>query len=222
MATAKGQVHGYAQSTAQYVLSVTFGATLSSKIKYECYDGGSYPAVGNNTTTDYDIFQFGVLPDYSANYSMIALHDTTNGPPSAAEWYPSAVQSNTASLNLMKGIVSYVTQAGSTMDPTAAAPAASCFYNMMVSIPASAQTAYDMGFDLLARFTYTGAVPVVTFWFNNKSDSGTGLVPVWATIPAGTRGVTHSRTGFSIGDSVFLANIPSTGTEYTADSWITN
>lgn len=208
-----GRASGYGSSAHATVFMVGFTQPLSSKVRYECYDNdNTFPLVDDATTTSNDIFDIG-----SGENSMIALHDTTAGAPSSTDWFPSSANANTSSLNLMKGLTSYVTQHGATID---SAGGGSIFFNMQVKVPASTQTSSSMGFDLVIRYTYTSTIPTVNWYFNDGNASGTFTTPVWQEMTPSTHGIRHCRAGTASGGP-YLANIPSTGQEKTEEAWIT-
>lgn len=215
----KGNANGYGSSidetyASQYVFAINFNHPLSSKVKYEAYDNDqTFPATGNLTTTNYDVFGLSGGED-----SMVALRDTTNGTSGAGtNWFPSSPNANTATINLLKGTTNFVTQHGATIDTTGGG---TIYFNMQIKVPASTQTNSQMQFDLVARYTFTSTTPTVSWWFNNEDGGGTEASPSWATMPSGTYGIKHTRDGLT-SSGPFLANIPETGQEKTQDAWMT-
>lgn len=195
-------------STARNVFGVLFSQALSSLIKYEAYDNDqTFPAVDTVTTTNNTVLA-GTAGN--SNKSMVCLVDTTNAAPVSA-WKPASATAGEANPNRLKGTTSYVEQDGSVLGSGGRAT-----YNMVIEIPSDTQTSDSMGFDLLVRYTYTGTAPTVTFQFNE----GTEGTPSWTSLTIGTHGVKHCRSGSSAPSNLY-ANIPLSGTEDTAEGWVT-
>jgi len=192
-------------STATNVFRITFSTALSSAPKYEAYDGGTYPAVGSATTTANTVLA-GTAGN--SNKSMICLVDTNSAPTSS--WKPASATGGSANPNRLKGTTNFVT-AGNT--PGAGGVVK---FNMVIEVPSDATTSSTMAFDLLIRYTYTGSAPSLTWAFN---DGGTEGAPTWTNLTPGTHGIRHTRAGVS-GGGPYLANIPASGTEDTAEGWI--
>jgi hypothetical protein len=196
-------------STAQNVFSILFDEALSSEVQYEAYDNDqTFPAVDTATTYTND-----VLAGTTGNgdKSMVALVDTTNAAPTSA-WLPASATAGEANPNRLKGQVNYVQQDGTVRDADERVT-----FNMAVEVPSDATTSMAMGFDLLARYTYTGTAPSPV-WSINTGTEGT---PVWTTVTPGTHGLLHCRTGSgatgSGGDGHYYANIPTSGVEVTVE-----
>lgn len=214
-----GRVFGYGPSTSRNVFRVKFHYPLSSKVRYECYDGASktnFPTLSNVTTTDNDIFGFGgTFPS-----SCIALHDVSEVAPASTLWFPTDYRANTGSVNLMKGTTYYVTQQGTYLSIVNG----SIKFNLRVKVPFSAQTDSTMGFDVLVRYTYTSTVPAPSWFFNDIGAGGVSATPYWTEMTPGTHGIVHTRTGTATAGP-YLANIPAanpTGdnSEKTMEGWI--
>jgi hypothetical protein len=204
-------------STARNVFAVNFSQSLSSAVKYEMYDGASFPAVGSAVTVANTCFA-GTAGN--SNKSMWCLVDTTNAAPSS-NWKPASATGGTANPNRMKGTTSFVTQAGSNRVGAAAPGDANSriTFNMVLEIPSDATTSSTMAADLLVRYTYTGSAPTLA-WLFNDAVSGTEGTPTWTTLTPGTHGVRHTRSGTS-GGGPYVANIPASSTEDTAEAWVT-
>lgn len=196
-------------STARNVFRITFSTALSSAVKYEAYDGGSFPAVGSATTVTNTVLA-GTAGN--SNRSMLSLVDTTNVAPTSA-WKPATATAGSANPNRMKGQTNFVTQAGAVVGA-----AGTITWNEVLEVPSDATTSSTMAHDLLVRYTYTGTAPTLT-WAFNDAVSGTEGVPTWTTMTVGTHGLRHSRSGASSPD--YLANIPATGTEDSVEGWVT-
>lgn len=193
-------------STATNVFRITFSTALSGAPKYEAYDGGTYPAVGSAVTVANKVLA-GTAGN--SNKSMVCLVDTNSAPSSA--WKPASATGGSANPNRLKGTTSYVT-AGNT--PGAGGVVK---FNMVIEVPSDATPTptTDWAFDLLVRYTYTGSAPTLTWAFNE----GTEGAPTWTTLTPGTHGIRHTRAGIS-GGGPYLANIPASSTEDTAEGWV--
>lgn len=196
-------------STARNVFAVSFSQNLSSLVKYEAYDNDqTFPAV-DTVLTVANIILAGTTGN--SNKSMVCLVDTSNAAPSSA-WKPANATAGEANPNRLKGQTNYVEQDGSIVTA-----GGRITFNMCVEVPYDTQTSDPMGFDLLVRYTYTGTAPTVTFQFNE----GTEGTPTWTSLTVGTHGIKHCRSGSSSPSNLF-ANIPVSGTEDTAEGWVTN
>ena len=207
-----GKATGYGNlSTARNVFSVNFSTALSSLVRYGAYDNDhTFPALGALTSSGYTIF---IGTAGNSNKPMIGLIDTTNAAPSS-DWFPASATGGSANPNRLKGLTSYVTQAGAIRDGSSNTRIT---YNMAVEVPSDATTSSTMSFDLVFFYTYTGAAPDVTHAYN----SGTEGSPTWTTITPGSghQGVVHTRAGSGVGNG-FYANIPASSVEKTAEGWI--
>lgn len=193
-------------STARNVFRVTFSQALSSAPKYEAWDGGSFPAVGSGTTTTGRIFA-GTTGNGSK--PMLSLVDTSSGAPTSS-WKPTSATAGSANPNRMKGQTNFVT---ATATPGAGG---TITFNMVVEIPSDHVTTDALTPDILIRYTYTGSAPSLTWAFNEGSEGS----PTWTTLTPGTHGIRHTRAGISAGGP-YLANIPASSTEDTAEGWVT-
>lgn len=207
---------GYgSNSTARNVFGLNVDYDLSSLVKYECYDNDqTFPAVDTVTTVS-NIVLAGTA---GATQSMVLLVDTSNAAPSAT-WTTdkTTATAGESNPNRMEGQTSYVEQDGSAA--TATTPGSynttpQITFNMVVQVPSDTQTTDAMGFDLLIRYTYTGTAPTPKFQFNE----GTEGTPTWTDITPGTHGIKHAKSGAT---TPYYANIPESGTEYTAEGWVT-
>ena len=194
-------------STAQNIFRITFSTALSSAPKYEAYDGGTFPAVGAATTVANTVFA-GTAGNGSK--PMLSLVATTSAAPASA-WKPASATAGSANPNRMKGQTNFVT------DPTTPGAGGIIRFNMVLEVPSDATTSSTMAHDLLIRYTYTGGAPTLTWAFN---DGGTEAVPVWTTLTPGTHGMRHTRAG-TIAGGPYLANIPASSTEDSAEGWTT-
>jgi hypothetical protein len=195
-------------STAQNVFRITFSQALSSAPKYEAYDGGSFPAVGAAVTVANKI-----LAGTAGNGSkpMLSLVDTSNAAPSSA-WKPASATAGSANPNRLKGQTNFVTS------PATPGAGGTIRFNMVAEVPSDGAPTptSDWAYDLLIRYTYTGAAPSLTWAFNEGSEGS----PTWTNWTPGTHGMRHTRAGISAGGP-YLANIPASATEDTAEGWIT-
>ena len=192
-------------STARNVFKTTFSTALSSAPKYEAYDGGTFPSTGSATTTSKECF---TGTSGNGNIPFYSLVDTSAGAPTSS-WKPTSPSAGSANPNRLKGTTNYVT--------AAATPGAggSITFNMVLELPSDASTGAGCAIDLLVRYTYTGGVPTLTWAFNEGSEGS----PSWTTWTPGTHGIRHARAGS--GSGTYLANIPASGTEDTAEGWVT-
>lgn len=199
-------IRGYGSTTNQNVLKVAFLYPLSSKVRYVCYDNDqTFPATSSLTTTSNAIFG-----KSGSELSMIGLHDVTSAGPAVTNWFPAATRPNTGSMNLMVGLVSYVTQQGATLS----AASGSIYFNMQVKVVASVETDDVMKYDLALIYTFTSTTPTLNWYFN----AGTEGAPTWTFATPDVVGIAHTRA--DIDNSPYLANIPSTGQEKTARGWV--
>lgn len=194
-------------STARNVFRITFSTALSSAVKYEAYDGATFPATGSAVTTANTIFA-GTAGN--SNKPMLSLVDTTNAAPTSS-WKPSSATGGSANPNRMKGQTNYVTQAGSNVGASG-----TITWNEVLEVPSDATTSSTMAHDLLVRYTYTGTAPTLTWAFNEGSEG----TPTWTTMTVDTHGIRHCRTG-TVSGGPYLANIPASSTEDTTEAWVT-
>ena len=192
-------------STAVNVFRITFTTALSSAPRYEAYDGAVFPATGSATTTTNGIFTAGS----GTSGSMLSLVDTSGGAPTSA-WKPTNGSAGSANPNRMKGTSYYVT---STATPGAVGVIT---WNEVLEVPSTATTSTTMAHDLLVRYTYTGTAPSLTWAYNE----GTEGSPTWTTMVPGTNGLRHCRAG-TVAGGPYLADIPASSTQDTAEGWIT-
>lgn len=194
-------------STARNVFQCVFSTALSMPVIYEAYDGGSYPAVGSATT-----ILNKVLAGTTGNgsLSMLCLVDTTNAAPTSA-WKPASATAGSANPNRMKGQTSYVTQAGSNVGA-----GGTITWNEMIEEPSDVTASDAMTYDLLLRYTYTGAAPTLTWSFNEGSEGS----PSWTTITPGTNGLRHCQLG-TVSGGPYILMPPVSGTVDSAEGWIT-
>ena len=197
-------------STARNVFRVTFSTALSSAVKYETYDGGTFPAVGSATTTTNTIFA-GTAGN--SNKAMIGLVDTTNAAPASA-WFPASATGGTANPNRMKGQTSYVTQAGANVGA-----GGTITWNECIEIPSDVTPSSTMAYDLLLRYTYTGGAPSLT-WAFNDAVSGTEGAPTWTTLTPGTHGLRHCNAG-TVTTGPYLLDIPPSGVVISSEGLVT-
>ncbi len=202
-----GRADQAGSNTVKRVFKVTFTRPLSSKVKYEAYDNtkgkANFPTLDSVLTTANDIFGMGGGED-----SMIGLHDTTATRPQATSWFPDTPNANTSSINLLKGTTTFVTQHGATVSA-----GGSITYSMQCKIVASMQTSSITGFDLAFRYTYTSTQPTLAFFFMDAT------LQDWTALTPGTHGIVHTRAG-TVTLGPYLANIPVTGQEKTAEAWV--
>jgi len=194
---ATGYGHG---SDARNVFAVYAASDdLSSLIKWECWDNDeTFPTIDDLETTENDIFA-GTTKNGSK--SMIHFLDTSNAAPSSKIWRKLTASAGDANPNRMKGNTNYVEQDGSILTSGNRAT-----FNMFIEIPSDLTTSAAMGFDVTARYTYTGNDPGLQFQFNE----GTEGTPTWTAMTPGTHGIKHCRAGSSSPSDLY-ANIP-TGT----------
>jgi len=199
---------GYGGTSARYVFSFYTDQALSSKIKYEAYDNDqTFPATDTVTTSaNYSL----AGTTANSHYPMVCLIDTTSAAPASAGWKPATPSAGEANPNRLRGQTYYVEQDGSTLGAGTAA-----YFNMIVEVPYDLETTDAMGFDLTVRYTYTGTAPTPYFRFNEGSDA----TPSWTNITVDTHGIKHCRSGSTA--SYLYANIPESGTEDTAEGWVT-
>lgn len=203
---------GYGNNnTARNVFRLAFSTALSTPPIYEAYDynGGTFPALGSLLTVAQVAFA-GTAGN--ANKPMLSLVDTSAAAPASA-WKPAAATGGSANPNRMKGQTNYVT--------AAATPGAGgvITWNEVVEIPSDLVPAtHNAGMivELLVRYTYTGAAPVLTWTYN---DGGTEAVPVWTALTPGTHGLRHAKAGAATPD--YPATVPASGTQDTVEGWIT-
>lgn len=195
-------------SVAQNVFRITFSQALSTAPKYEAYDGGTFPAVGSAVTVANAVLA-GTAGN--SNKSMVSLVDVTNAAPSS-NWKPASATAGSANPNRLKGTTNYVTS------PATPGAGGTVRFNMVVEVPSDATPTptSNWAFDLLVRYTYTGSAPSLSWHFNE----GTEGSPTWTAFTPGTHGMRHTRAGVSSGGP-YLANIPASSTEDTADIWVT-
>lgn len=208
-------VKNYGSSTFRQAFKLKFSYPLSSKVTYEGYDNtlgkAAFPQTDTVLTTNNDVFTL-----LGGVYPCIALHDTTKAAPAATNWFPTTPNSNTSSLNFLKGITYYVTQHGATIVANG-----SILFNMQMRIPATTETNSSMGFDLLFRYSFTSTTPVLTFYANEGNIAVPGAGATWTSFVSDTNGIVHTHAGITAGGA-YLANIPAApaAPEKTLAGWI--
>ena len=204
-----GRAVGGGSSLGKNVFKITFTRPLASKVTYEAYDNDqTFPDTDTQTTTDNDVFGLGAGED-----PMVALRDTTNGTSTGTSWFPDTAQSNTSTINFLKGTTYYVTQQGATVSA-----GGSITFNMQCKVPASTQTDSTLGFNLTIRYSYISTTPTVNYYFNSD-DGGTDATPSWAELTPGTHGFVHTRLNTATAGPYYV-DIPATGQTKTSSIWI--
>ena len=194
-----GQATGGGYITKQYVMRLTFSELLSSDPRWEAWDNTqTYPAVDSYGST-----VTGALFVGTTSYArpMIALMATTGG---AGVSWPSTATDGNANPNKLKGTTSYVVD---TNYPETAP--GTIYFNMAADIPNDLEPSEDMNWLLQCRYSYTGSSPTLSWYYN----TGTEGSPSWTGLTPGTDGIRLCASGAS---SPYYANIPYSGTEWTA------
>ena len=213
------EVVGYGNNANQNVLGIAFDYDLSSLVKYEAYDNdNTFPAIdSSNTGVTHECFS----RSSHASGSIICLTDTSNAAPDS-DWHSDIpADTSESNPNRLKGTSYYVEQDGSILSggtdgvyDTNATNNKRARFNMVIDVPSTCQTSDDMAFDLAVRYTYTGTAPTPKFQYN----TGTEGSPTWTDATAGSEGLIHCRASSSVGN--LYANIPESGTELTAEGFI--
>lgn len=176
--------------------------------RYEMYDRTqAWPGTGTLVTVAKKIF---VGTTVNGNKPMMSLVDATSSAPASA-WKPASPTAGSANPNRMKGQTNYVT---SQAIPLTTVP---LLFNQVLEVPSDLLATEDaeMDHDLLVRYWYAGAAPTLTWAFNE----GTEGTPTWITMTPSTHGVRHCKSGAGAGN--YYATIPESGTEDTAEGWVT-
>jgi hypothetical protein len=227
-------------STARNVFGLSFSTALSSAPKFETYDGGTYPGVGAGTTVAGKSLA-GTAGN--GNKPMPSLVDTSAAAPASA-WMPAAATGGSANPNRVKGQTNFVTSGatlagasgvrafGTGFSKTAGAlgngtgvvdsatnPAGVVTWNEAYEMPSDVIPADNLTYDMLVRYTYTGAAPTVLWYFNDNGAGGTEGTPVWTNLVPGTNGLRHCNAGTVAG--TYLLDIPASGVVVAAEGWVT-
>ena len=198
---------GYGNTQAgQNVFSVSFSTALSAAPVFEAYDGGTFPGTGTDATTLNTVF---VGTAGNGNIPMLSLIETTSAAPSGG-WMPSAPTAGSANPNRMLGSTSFVT---ASIVPTAGQRIT---WNEVIEFPYDCTTAATIAHDIVIRYQYSGAAPVLTWAFN---DGGTDAAPSWTTMTPGANGIRHCDAGMVAGGPYTVAVGASTTT--SEEGWVT-
>jgi hypothetical protein len=196
MAAPPGKALGYGNnSTAQYVFAIRFTVDgLSSTPYLEAWDNSlTFPNRDlQGATYANDIFDQG-----AGGLPMLSAVATTDGAPASA-WMPAAVTAGGATINRLK------------------------YFNMVCSIPSTATPAMTYDHLMQCRYTYTGAAPTVT-WYWNDDAAGTetdiDTSPGWSPITPGSHGFRHGSSTSAAPD--YYADIPYSSNTETVRGWVT-
>ena len=194
-------------STAQNVLRVQFSEALAEPPKLEAWDDF------NVNSTDHEIFT-GTAGN--GNKPMLCAVATTDNPPSNADWKPANATAGGATANRLKGSDSYV-------NLSAAAPGQneSVRFNLCWEIPYDASVPADLDCVIFVRYSYSGAAPTLTWYFNDASAGGTEDTPVWTQLTPGSSGNTLKPADANCSSDNIVLHKPAEGTLDNPALWVT-
>lgn len=194
---------------------VLFSTALSTAPKIEAWDNSStFPAVdASGGTVAKEIFtgttENGDIPCLAAWSGGAEVTGNLPG----ANWHPAAATAGSANPNLLKGLTNYVT---CTNTPGAAG---NIVFNLSLKIAGdmTVPSSSTMAHLVQVRYTYTGAAPALTFYYN---DAGTEATPIWQAYAPGTDGVRFTDASAIVGS--YELTMPSPGqTLVAAEIWVT-
>jgi len=194
-------------SLAQNVFKVTFSQALSAVPTLEAWDDFNFNA------TTHEVFA-GTAGN--GNIPMISAVATTDGAPANADWKPAAPTSGGATINRLKGTDYYVNLA-------AAPPGAgeSVRFNLCWEIPYDASIPADLDAVFIIRYSYSGAAPILTWYFNDEDAGGTEASPVWTQLTPGPSGNVLKPTDAGVSSSNLVLHKPPSGTVDNPELWVT-
>ena len=196
-------------SQAQNVLRVVFSQALSSIPSLEAWDDSTFG------TTTKEMFTGTPVNGTKPYLSGIA---TTDAAPASAAWKPSVVPGG-AVANRLQGRTSYV--------------------NLSVAVPSGGQSVrFNLDWELpsdmtipsistcngiiIARYSYSGTAPQLTWQFNDFSAGGTEGSPVWTTVTPGSAGAVIRGTDAGATSASLGFTKPTTGVADASEVWVTN
>ena len=194
-------------SSARNVFKVTFSQALSAPPTIESWDDSTF------STTIKEQF---VGTAVNGNIPYLAAVATTDAAP-VGTWKPSVVAGG-AVANRLKGTTNFVN--ASVNAPTAGTAIS---FNLNFEIPTDATVPSTNTFGVLAvRYSYSGALPTITWQYNDVGAGGTEGAPQWTSITPGGSG-NYIRPADSGTTSANVAvTKPTSGTLDAAQVWVTN
>lgn len=198
---------GSNNSVAQNVLRITFSQALSAPPRLEGWDDSTF------STTVKEVFAGTAINASKPEVSAVA---TTDSAPASA-WKPAAVVAGGAVINRLLGSTNYV-------NLSAAAPGAggTVRFNLCWEIPSDASVPATNTMNLVfgIRLSYSGAVPSLTWAFNDNSAGGTEGAPVWTTITPGSAGNFARPADAGVSSGAIIITKPTSGTVDSGEVWI--
>ncbi len=198
-------------SVARYVLKVTFSQALSAPPNLKAWDDF------NANSTNHAVF---TGTTGNGNIPMISAVATTDAAPANADWKPAAPTAGGATINRLKGDEYYVVLSN-------AAPAAgeSVMFNLCWEIPSDCPVPTTDDPDILkavfvVEVTYSGAPPVLTWWFNDLDAGGSESGQVWTQITPGASGNQLKPADAGCSSSYIVLHKPPSGVADNPELWV--
>ena len=197
-------------SLAVNVIKVVFSEATADIPRLEAWD--DY----NLNSTSKEIF---TGTTGNGNIPMISAVATTDGAPASADWKPTAPVSGGATANRLKGTDYYVNLASA-----AVAAGGAVLFNLCWEIP------YDITIDpsssdeheavFAIKYSYSGAAPVLTWYFNNADSGGNDSTPVWEELTPGVNGHLFQPTDAGCVYPNLVLHVPPSGTQDNPELWV--
>lgn len=128
-----------------------------------------------------------------------------------ANWHPDSPTPGGANPNLLKGTSNYV------ICQNTPGAGGNTVFNLSLRVPfdATVPSSDQMNGLVQIRYTYTGAAPEVTFFFNE----GTEESPSWTSFTPGMHGIRFCNPDTV--PPVYKLTLPESGQVYAAELWVT-
>lgn len=195
-------------SSAQNVFKVTFSQALSAPPTIESWDDSTF------STTIKEQFAGTTT---NGNIPYVAAIATTDAAP-AASWKPATPTAGGAVANRLKGTSNYVN--GGVNIPTAGG---AIRFNINFEIPVDCTVPSINTFGILAiRYSYSGALPSITWQYNDVAAGGTEGAPQWTSISPGAAGNFIRPADAGTTSANVAVTKPTSGVLDAAQVWVTN
>ena len=193
-------------SAAVNVLKIKFSEATSDIPKLEAWDDENFNTVAN------EIF---AGTSGNINKPMLSAVATTDGAP-ASSWKPASATAGGATINRLKGSTNYV-----NLDNAPVIQNGEVKANLCWEVPYDASVPANMNCVFVVRYSYAGAAPILTWYFNDKVGGGTEGTPVWTQITSGLTGNKLKPADAGCSSSNIVLHKPVSGTLDNPALWVT-
>ena len=195
-------------STNRNVLRIKFSEATSNVPELHAWDDFNLSSITHEIFTG---------TTGNSNLPMLCAVATTDAAPGASNWKPAGVTAGGATINRLKGNDSFVNLASA-----AVAALDSVLFNVCWEIPSDASVPADLDNVLAVSFTYSGAAPVLTWYFNDVDDGGTEGTPVWTVLTPGSTGDKLAAADAGVSAPNIVVHRPAAGVIDAPEVWVIN